>query len=313
MDAVLDHYFQAPPVTRTFTAITVVLSLGVILGALSDKTFAYYPLYVYKFPPEIWRCVTGFMITGSGMSFLFQSYHLFIYMSQLEVGNPRFSKTEDFIWYLMCVGGAILCFASTTITVPGNEEDYPCIASWPNIRKPRVSFGVQAWWDSLWMARGINHLVGFPFTFFLDALILAMCYTTTQEQRGMKTKFLFMFTIPAQLLPYCLILFNLVFPGGAIRMILEIYGLIAAHLFDFLTKVWPRYGGNGRSLLPTPPLLATLVNFVSQNLPNLQARMAPAPAPESSSSGSSTGRPAGSSGGPLPDSWRTRGPGHRLG
>uniref|UniRef100_A0A8H7TSB2 Derlin n=1 Tax=Bionectria ochroleuca TaxID=29856 RepID=A0A8H7TSB2_BIOOC len=268
MDAVLDHYFQAPPVTRTFTAITVVLSLGVILGALSDKTFAYYPLYVYKFPPEIWRCVTGFMITGSGMSFLFQSYHLYIYMSQLEVGNPRFSKTEDFIWYLMCVGGAIL---------------------------------------------GINHLVGFPFPFFLDALILAMCYTTTQEQRGMKTKFLFMFTIPAQLLPYCLILFNLVFPGGAIRMILEIYGLIAAHLFDFLTKVWPRYGGNGRSLLPTPPLLATLVNFVSQNLPNLQARMAPAPAPESSSSGSSTGRPAGSSGGPLPDSWRTRGPGHRLG
>jgi hypothetical protein len=93
---------------RTFTAITVVLSLGVILGALSDKTFAYYPLYVYKFPPEIWRCVTGFMITGSGMSFLFQSYHLYIYMSQLEVGNPRFSKTEDFIWYLMCVGGAIL-------------------------------------------------------------------------------------------------------------------------------------------------------------------------------------------------------------
>lgn len=133
-----------------------------------------------------------------------------------------------------------------------------------------------------------------------------MCYTVTQDQRGMKANFYFI-TIPAQLTPYCMILVNLLFPGGAMGMLLQIEGLVAAHLYDFLTRIWPQFGGSGRSLIPTPRFLTTVVNRVS----GLTANFGPAPA---RGVGGSTGRTTGASTNPpLPDSWRSRGPGHRLG
>ena len=89
-------------------------------------------------------------------------------------------------------------------------------------------------------------------------------------------------------------------------MILQIGGVVAAHFYDFLTRIWPQFGGTGKSLLPTPKFLTTVVNTVSGLGANVGTRR-PAAA------GGSTGRTTGASTGPLPDSWRTRGPGHRLG
>lgn len=132
-----------------------------------------------------------------------------------------------------------------------------------------------------------------------------MCYTVTQDQRGGKVSYMFI-SIPAQLTPYAMILFNLLFPGGVMNMILQIHGLIAAHLFEFLTRVWPEYGG-GRNLIPTLAFLTTALRVAG----TAQTRVAAAAGIQLANRAS--GQSTGASRGPLPDSWRTRGPGHRLG
>lgn len=149
----------------------------------------------------------------------------------------------------------------------------------------------------------IDYLVDFHFAVYLRALILAMSYTVTQDQRGMKANFYFI-TIPAQLTPYCMILINLLFPGGYMAMLLQLEGLVAAHLYDFLTRTWPEFGG-GRNLIPTPPWVSHLVKTPRV----LDRGFGTAIRPVDRATGSSTG----ASRGPLPDSWRTRGPGQRLG
>jgi Derlin-2/3 len=141
----------------------------------------------------------------------------------------------------------------------------------------------------------------------LTGLILAMCYTVTQDQRGMKATF-YVITIPAQLTPYCMILINLFFPGGTLRMIVQIEGLIAAHLYDFLTRLWPEFGG-GRNLIPTPAVLSRLVQT-----PNMLRRdYGTAFRARGGDGDAASGQSTGASTGPLPDSWRTRGKGQRLG
>ncbi|RDA93425.1 hypothetical protein CP533_2612 [Ophiocordyceps camponoti-saundersi (nom. inval.)] len=170
----------------------------------------------------------------------------------------------------------------TAITVPGKEEDHPCTSGWPIIRNPG--------WSAVQI---MNYLGGLGFGTFLRALILAMCYTVTQDQRGMKANLMFI-TIPAPMTPYAMLAFNLLFPGGVSNMLLQLLGLLAAHLFDFLTRIWPEYGG-GRNLIPTPALFSTAVQAVESRL------AVPSPAA------------SGVQRGPLPDSWRTRGAGHRLG
>lgn len=58
------------------------------------------------FPPQIWRFFTAFLITEKNLGILFDTYFLYMYLSQLEVG--RFSRKEDLIWYLLVVGATIL-------------------------------------------------------------------------------------------------------------------------------------------------------------------------------------------------------------
>ena len=152
----------------------------------------------------------------------------------------------------------------------------------------------------------IDSFVGPGFMVYLRALLLAMSYTVTQGQRGMTASFYFI-NIPAQLTPYAMIAVNLLFPGGVASMILQLEGLVAAHLFEFLTVIWPQYGGTGNSLLPTPPVLVKLVDAISGVTERVGA------ATQGRAADSSAGRSTGSDSGPLPDSWRTRGRGQRLG
>ncbi|KAH7152344.1 centromere/microtubule-binding protein cbf5 [Dactylonectria estremocensis] len=254
----LDAYWQTPPIARTLTTITAILSLSVQLGVLPTHWFIHHPSYLWKLLPQIWRPVTCFLITGGGLSMLFDSYFLYQYLSQLEIGNPRFPRKADVVWYLMFISGTILT---------------------------------------------INALVNLPFYTFIRALILAMAYTVTQDQRGMKATFYFI-TIPAQLTPIAMILVNLLFPGGHMAMLLQLEGLVAAHLYDFFARIWPEFGG-GPNLLTTPAFVTRLV----QTPRILERGFGTAIRAEDSASGSSSGV----SKGPLPDSWRTRGRGQRLG
>jgi Derlin-2/3 len=145
-------------------------------------------------------------------------------------------------------------------------------------------------------------LMSGPYFSFLPGLIMAACYTGHQDRRGQKASFWF-FTIPAQLLPYCMMLIGLI-SDGPYHIPLQITAIIVAHMWDFATRLWPEFG-DGANLLPTPGFMSYLVKTPRV----LQRTFGTAIRPPEPSTGSSTGH----SSGPLPDSWRSRGSGHRLG
>ncbi|KAK4103810.1 hypothetical protein N658DRAFT_419975 [Parathielavia hyrcaniae] len=139
--------------------------------------------------------------------------------------------------------------------------------------------------------------------FFLHGLIIAMAYTANQDLRGVKSTYFF-FTVPAQAVPYCMLVGSLLMSPGLVP--LQITGIIAAHLHDFLTRLWPEFGG-GPNLLATPAFVSHLVQTPRVLQRDYGTAIRP---PGAQASGSSTGASAGSL---LPDSWKTRGSGHRLG
>jgi len=111
--------------------------------------------YITKFPPEIWRFITSFLITNPQFGIILDPYFLYMYLSELERGNSRFPRREDLVWYLIFVSTTmVVCPNSfsfyiymilsplllsvslyicphsghpTAIAVPENEEDHPCI------------------------------------------------------------------------------------------------------------------------------------------------------------------------------------------
>ncbi|KAI0471777.1 Der1-like family protein [Xylariaceae sp. FL0804] len=130
------------------------------------------------------------------------------------------------------------------------------------------------------------------------ALTIAICYTATQDSRGMQAHF-YVATIPAQLMPWCMLLLQLLFGGwGAFQ--LGLTGIVAAHLHDFLTRIYPEFGG-GPNLIPTP----WFYSWIMSTPRTRETGYGTSHAPTSNSSSTRSG--------PLPDSWRTKGPGRRLG
>jgi len=151
---------------------------------------------------------------------------------------------------------------------------------------------------------GLNVLVtgGMIFT---SALVLAFAYTSTQDDRGQKATF-FVVTVPAQWIPYLMLLMTFVMNGpGAAKI--QATGLIAAHLHDFLTRLWPEFGG-GRNLVPTPGFIRRMWQTTEATTAHRAYGTAFTPAQREAASGSGA-----SAGGVLPESWRSRGSGHRLG
>jgi Derlin-2/3 len=139
---------------------------------------------------------------------------------------------------------------------------------------------------------------------FTSALVLAFAYTACQDERGQKASF-FVITIPAQWIPYAMLLMTLVMSGPGQAMI-QATGLIAAHLHDFLTRLWPIFGG-GRNLLPTPAFVKSMFQSTESTTAHRGYGTAFTPAQRASSASAS------GSGGVLPKSWQSRGTGHRLG
>ena len=68
----------------------------------------FHTFYIFKIPPQIWRVPTSFLLTGSGLGLVFDTYFLYRYLSELEVSNRRFPRKEDLVWYLFCVSAGIL-------------------------------------------------------------------------------------------------------------------------------------------------------------------------------------------------------------
>ncbi|KAG9246242.1 Der1-like family-domain-containing protein [Calycina marina] len=142
-------------------------------------------------------------------------------------------------------------------------------------------------------------------TIFTAALVLALAYTSSQDDRGGKATF-FVVTIPSVMVPYAMLLMTLITSGTG-PTIVQATGLIAAHLHDFLTRLWPAFGG-GRNMLPTPMFVRRLFQTTEATTTNRTYGTALNPAQRAA--GAATGA---STGGVLPESWRSRGSGHRLG
>lgn len=163
------------------------------------------------------------------------------------------------------------------------------------------------------MLQTLDHFIGWTSNIiYIRPLTVAMAYTVTQQQQGLKGSFV-IFEIPAPLVPLGMIAYNL-FTEGPEGVIFDSYGLLAGHLYEFLTKVWPRAGG-GFNPIPTPSIVTKIVGWFEGN-PRATARSWGTMFTPSSAGGGSDGSSATASGadrGPLPDSWRTRGAGRRLG
>ncbi|TPX09674.1 uncharacterized protein E0L32_009147 [Thyridium curvatum] len=145
----------------------------------------------------------------------------------------------------------------------------------------------------------IDGVFGLNTGFCLQGLILALAYTGTQDQRGVKVNYFFV-TIPAQLIPYTMMLMTILTQGpGAVPI--QLAGLFSAHMYDFLSRIWPEFGG-GTNWIATPAFITRLAGSTAR----IQERtFGTAIRPTGSGSGAGSG--------PLPDSWRTRGKGQRLG
>ncbi|RMZ90763.1 hypothetical protein DV736_g2019, partial [Chaetothyriales sp. CBS 134916] len=143
---------------------------------------------------------------------------------------------------------------------------------------------------------------------FTSSLLLAFIYTFAQDNRGTKAHFI-VIQIPVEYLPWAMLVLTLVMAGPTAAM-QQGSGLIAAHLYDFLTKLYPTFQG-GRNWIQTP---APVKRFFGANTRTITSRsygtsVRPPTqnvAPQSQSRGWTSGFASSSS-------WGGRGQGRRLG
>jgi len=277
-DAIFDVINSTPPVTRFYAGIAFVLSLCTwALGVVSPYYIIYHRSYIISvFPPQLWRMVTPFFLTGRGLGILFDTYMIYNYGKDLE--SQHFNSSGEFLFYLIFMGLVILFLNSTILS-------------------------------------------GYA---FCQVMGLALIYTWSQRNRGRQVRF-FVVTLKAQWMPFAILgVVMLQDPASAFTML---SGIVAAHLYEFLTNLWPRFTG-GRNLLPTPEWM----KFSFEGGPGTRsgrsggiraygtgfdARARDAPAPRGSA-GMFTGGAAATGANPAPNvtagaAWRARGTGHRLG
>ncbi|KAJ5095136.1 hypothetical protein N7532_007427 [Penicillium argentinense] len=137
---------------------------------------------------------------------------------------------------------------------------------------------------------------------FTSALILAMVYTYAQDNRGRKVYFFFV-QMPVQYLPYAMLFITLLQQGWP-SALSESMGIVAAHAYDFVTHIYPTYGG-GRNWLVTPGFVHRFFSNTSSRSYGTASRQ-----PEPRSTGPSTSRGWTSS---FQNPWSNRGAGRRLG
>jgi Derlin-2/3 len=144
---------------------------------------------------------------------------------------------------------------------------------------------------------------------FSPAFTMALAYNYSQENRGGRVTF-FVIQIPIVMLPYAMLLMTFVMAGPAAAMSQGV-GLVAGHLYDFLTVLWPRFGG-GAELIKTPTFIRRYLGGDGTGpVPTNRSYGTGFQPRATEPAGSRRGFTSGSS--VLPPSWATRGSGQRLG
>jgi Derlin-2/3 len=138
------------------------------------------------------------------------------------------------------------------------------------------------------------------------ALILAFAYTYSQDNPTRRVSF-FIITFEAKYLPYSMLFLTFIMAGPQEAMS-QACGLLAAHLFDFLTRIWPMFGG-GTNYITTPRIVQKWFG-VDNPAPRVRGYGTAIPARQRDQPAQATasGRSFGFGG-----AWDGRGPGRRLG
>ncbi|KAL9076881.1 MAG: hypothetical protein Q9157_003516 [Trypethelium eluteriae] len=123
----------------------------------------------------------------------------------------------------------------------------------------------------------------------------------------------FIITFQVKWLPYAMLAMTFVMasPTAALH---QATGLLAAHLYDFLTRIWPEHG-HGRNLIQTPSFVKRWFG-ADQPAPRSRGYGTAMPGrPQAQQSGSTSvgGQSSGTSFGGASQAWARRGPGQRLG
>ncbi|KAH9822741.1 F-LANa protein [Teratosphaeria destructans] len=147
----------------------------------------------------------------------------------------------------------------------------------------------------------------------LSPLTLALAYTYAQENPHRQLSY-FIITFSAKWLPYAMLAMTFVMASPQ-EALLQASGLVAAHAYDFVTKIWPEYGG-GRRWLTTPQFInqwlapqagSTAQRSFGTAYTGRPAAQAGSLRQASSSGGWASGFSAGGG------NWGSRGQGRRLG
>jgi Derlin-2/3 len=145
---------------------------------------------------------------------------------------------------------------------------------------------------------------------FLPALSLAYAYTYAQDNPTRQVSF-FIINFDAKFLPFALLFMTFIIDGPE-PALHQLTGLIAAHLYDFLTRIWPTFGG-GKNYIHTPQTVKKWFGAAPGSMQNrgyghvVEGRGRTAGA-AGSGAAPSTGRTTGAS-----TQWGGIGPGRRLG
>ncbi|OJJ96719.1 hypothetical protein ASPACDRAFT_80889 [Aspergillus aculeatus ATCC 16872] len=139
---------------------------------------------------------------------------------------------------------------------------------------------------------------------FTSALIMAFVYTFSQENRGRKATF-FVVQIPVEFLPWAMLAFTFVTIGWP-AVLSDGTGIVAAHLYDFLTRIYPAFGG-GQNYLVTPAFIRRFFSNLTPRGDNRTYGTAFRPAEQTQSAASESWTSA------FQGPWNRRGPGRRLG
>ena len=143
------------------------------------------------------------------------------------------------------------------------------------------------------------------------ALILALAYLYAQDNPDALMT-LTVITLRAKWLPLALLLTTFVMesPRSALH---QLMGLVAAHLYDFVTRIWPTFGG-GRNPIKTPQFVRRwFVADASGAAPTTKAYGTAFTSNAAPAAGQGTSRGVSSGFGGFGSSWGGRGAGRRLG
>ncbi|KAL8906347.1 MAG: hypothetical protein Q9171_006309 [Xanthocarpia ochracea] len=135
-------------------------------------------------------------------------------------------------------------------------------------------------------------------------MILALAYTYSQDNRRRKVNF-FIIQLEAKWLPWAMLLATMVLAGPSATMY-QGTGILAAHLYDFLTRLYPNFGG-GRNYIRTPMFITRRFGGADQRTQHKGFGTAYTPQTQQAA------RPASGFSSAFSSPWSSRGQGRRLG